>query len=131
MQQHKATPLGARLKELRTQRGISLRGVAEAAGVDDSLLSRIETGRVAKPTQQNLNRLAAFYDIDPEELWVLASYHISTRLPGVGAYFRSRYHLPDEAVHEMENFLGYIQKKYDTEDSSGTEGLTPPKTTAT
>ena len=37
--------VGARLKGIRTQRGMTLTGVAEATGISKSTLSRLETGR--------------------------------------------------------------------------------------
>ena len=106
------TPLGKRLQELRTAAGLSMREVTDRTGVADSLLSKMERGLIAKPTQENLSRLAHLCEVDPEELWTLADYHISTRLPAVGPYFRSRYKLPEEAVREVESCFGYIQQKY-------------------
>ena len=37
--------VGARLKRIRTQRGMTLTGVAEATGISKSTLSRLETGQ--------------------------------------------------------------------------------------
>jgi transcriptional regulator with XRE-family HTH domain len=124
------TPLGKRLLELRLKRGLSLRDIAAETGVADSLLSKMERGLTAQPTQSNLNRLAEFYEIDPEELWTLADYHISTRLPAVGPYLRSRYKLPEEAVHEMESYFDYIQQKYgddiEVDQSDDSEDMASP-----
>lgn len=108
-----ATPVGERLKELRLERGLSLRDVAAKTGVSDSLLSKMETGRTTKPTQESLNRLALFYEIDPEELWTLAEYKIASSLPSFTPYLRSRYDLPPEAIDEMRNHFDYIQAKYE------------------
>ena len=44
---------GARLKRLRTQRGMTLTGVAEATGISKSTLSRLETGQ-RRPTLELL-----------------------------------------------------------------------------
>jgi len=37
--------VGVRLKRIRTQRGMTLTGVAEATGISKSTLSRLETGQ--------------------------------------------------------------------------------------
>ena len=41
--------VGARLKRIRTQRGMTLIGVAEATGISKSTMSRLETGQ-RRPT---------------------------------------------------------------------------------
>ena len=41
--------VGARLKRIRTQRGMTLTGVAEATGISKSTMSRLETGQ-RRPT---------------------------------------------------------------------------------
>jgi transcriptional regulator with XRE-family HTH domain len=50
--------LGPRLRELRRQRGITLREVAEAAGVTESFVSQVERG-TASPSVATLRRIAA------------------------------------------------------------------------
>jgi transcriptional regulator with XRE-family HTH domain len=41
--------VGARLKRIRTQRGVTRTGVAEATGISKSTMSRLETGQ-RRPT---------------------------------------------------------------------------------
>jgi len=50
--------LGTRLRALREQRGLSLRSVAEEAGVSESFLSQVERG-IASPSIASLQRVAA------------------------------------------------------------------------
>src|SRR6218665_2616920 len=60
-------PLGHLLRELREQRGESLRGAAKSLGVDPSYLSKVERG--AKPVPERLRpKLASYYDTSSEEL---------------------------------------------------------------
>lgn len=60
-------PLGHLLRELREQRGESLRGAAKSLEIDPSYLSKVERG--TKPLPERLRpRLAAYYDTSPEEL---------------------------------------------------------------
>ena len=49
--------VGARLKRIRTQRGMTLTGVAEATGISKSTLSRLETGQ-RRPTLELLLALS-------------------------------------------------------------------------
>jgi transcriptional regulator with XRE-family HTH domain len=52
--------VGARLKRLRTQRGLTLTGVAESTGISKSTMSRLETGQ-RRPTLQLLLALSHAY----------------------------------------------------------------------
>lgn len=49
--------LGGRIRALREEKGLSLRAVAEAAGVSESFLSQVERG-VASPSVASLRRVA-------------------------------------------------------------------------
>jgi transcriptional regulator with XRE-family HTH domain len=49
--------IGQRMRELRRQRNITLRQVAEAAGVSESFVSQVERG-VANPSMASLRRMA-------------------------------------------------------------------------
>lgn len=63
MTESPSTPgLGAKLREIRHERGLSLNQVAEATGISRSLLSLIETEQ-SDITVGRLSRLATLYDI--------------------------------------------------------------------
>ena len=69
------TPLGARLRQLREQRGISLKEMAAALNVSSAYLSALEHGRRGKPTGFLLHRMIAFFNViwdEAEELQRLA-----------------------------------------------------------
>jgi transcriptional regulator with XRE-family HTH domain len=60
-------PLSELLRELREERGSSLRGAAKDLGVDPSYLSRLERGE--KPASpQLLRRAAEYYEVPEEDL---------------------------------------------------------------
>ena len=64
---------GERLRELRKERGLTLRALAEAVGVDFTYLSKIENGKVGYlPGADTIRGLAAALDTDPLELLELA-----------------------------------------------------------
>jgi transcriptional regulator with XRE-family HTH domain len=59
--------VGSRLRELRRRRGMTLVGVAERIGVNESTLSRLEGG-IRKPTLELLLPLAHVYALPLDEL---------------------------------------------------------------
>ncbi|MFN3401008.1 MAG: helix-turn-helix domain-containing protein [Ferrovibrio sp.] len=69
------TPLGAKIRELREARGISLKDMAAALNVSSAYLSALEHGRRGKPTGFLLHRMIAFFNViwdEAEELQRLA-----------------------------------------------------------
>jgi transcriptional regulator with XRE-family HTH domain len=59
--------VGARLKRLRGQRGMTLTGVATATGISKSTLSRLETGQ-RRPTLELLLALSHAYRVPLDDL---------------------------------------------------------------
>src|SRR3954451_4939350 len=59
--------VGARLKRIRTQRGMTLTVVAEATGISKSTLSRLETGQ-RRPTLELLLALSHAYRVALDDL---------------------------------------------------------------
>ena len=59
--------IGARLREARESRGMSLRALASAIGVSPSLLSQVETGKT-KPSVSTLYSLVSQLDISTDAL---------------------------------------------------------------
>ncbi len=69
------TPLGARLRQLRAERGVSLKDMAGALDVSSAYLSALEHGRRGKPTYILLQRIIAYFNViwdEAEELQRLA-----------------------------------------------------------
>ncbi len=69
------TPLGAKLRALRAERGLSLKEMAKALNVSSAYLSALEHGKRGKPTWFLLHRMIAYFNIiwdDAEELQRLA-----------------------------------------------------------
>jgi transcriptional regulator with XRE-family HTH domain len=69
------TPLGQRLRQMRTARNISLKDMATALRVSSAYLSALEHGRRGKPTFALLQRIIAYFNViwdDAEELQRLA-----------------------------------------------------------
>lgn len=70
------TPFGKRLRELRAERGVSQKEMAEALRVSPAYLSALEHGRRGQPTWDLLQRIITFFNIiwdEAEELQNLAN----------------------------------------------------------
>lgn len=61
------TAVGARLRAIRRARDLTLKEVAEGAGLSKSFISQIESG-VVNPSIASLNRITEFLEISPSEL---------------------------------------------------------------
>lgn len=70
------TPFGKRLRELREERGVSQKEMAEALRVSAAYLSALEHGRRGQPTWDMLQRIITYFNIiwdEAEELQHLAT----------------------------------------------------------
>ena len=69
------TPFGAKLRQLRAERGVSLKAMAEALGVTPTYLSALEHGKRGVPTWFMVQRIIAYFNViwdEAEELQRLA-----------------------------------------------------------
>lgn len=69
------TPFGARLRELRQQRGVSQKEMAAALGVSAAYLSALEHGRRGKPSWPFVQKTIGYFNIiwdEADELEALA-----------------------------------------------------------
>lgn len=65
------TPFGAKIRELRAQRGVTQQDMARALGVSSAYLSALEHGRRGRPTWAMLQRIIGYLNViwdDAEEL---------------------------------------------------------------
>ncbi len=65
-------PFGARLKDLRRSKGLTLEKVARAVKTHKGYVSGIENGKVRPPSPKFVTRFARFYKVDERELLRLA-----------------------------------------------------------
>jgi transcriptional regulator with XRE-family HTH domain len=61
-------PIGARLKALRTARGLSQQDVAMAGGLSLSIVSQLEQGKTDDPKLSTLKAIAAGLGVTLDEL---------------------------------------------------------------
>lgn len=69
---------GAMLKNLRTERGLSVKEVCKQIGIPQSRLVELER-EVRIPTSGQIERLEAFYEIEPGTLAALAKSSAKTK----------------------------------------------------
>ncbi|NBN65633.1 helix-turn-helix domain-containing protein [Microvirga tunisiensis] len=69
------TPLGAKLREMRAKRGISLKEMAAGLAVSSAYLSALEHGKRGKPTWFLVQRIITYFNViwdEAEEIQRLA-----------------------------------------------------------
>ena len=69
------TPLGAKMRELREQRGVTLKEMAKALNVSSAYLSALEHGKRGRPTWGMLQKIIHYFQViwdEAEELQRLA-----------------------------------------------------------
>ena len=69
------TPLGAKLRALRAERGLALKDMAKALNISSAYLSALEHGHRGKPTWLLLQRIISYFNIiwdEAEDLQRLA-----------------------------------------------------------
>ena len=103
--------LGARVKRLREEAGLSVRGLAAAAKVDATYLSRLEHGAIGSPDPRILYRLANVLEVEVADLYTAAGYHDGRGLPGFAPYLRAKYDFPDEAIAQLEAHFDLINER--------------------
>lgn len=57
-----------KLKAARTQRGLSQRALADAAGVDQQSISRLETGQTREPSHRIVMCVSKALGVDPQQV---------------------------------------------------------------
>ncbi len=69
------TPFGQRVRELRSQRGVTQKEMAATLGVSSAWLSALEKGRRGRPNWEFVQRVIAYFNViwdDADELRELA-----------------------------------------------------------
>jgi len=107
-----AARLGTYLQQLRSERALSVRGLAARAKVDFSWLAKLERGQIGSPDARSLWRVARALDVEVADLYLEAGFGDAHGLPGFAPYLRAKYHLPPEAVMQLEAHFTLINERY-------------------
>lgn len=121
--------LGKYLRKAREAKGLSLRELGQASGLDYSFIARLEKGEFASPGPEKLQKLSRALEIDIEDIYALAGYTVPEGLPAFAPYLRAKYDLPETAVGEIERYFGRLQRRYEKSPPSkkrgGSRGKSP------
>jgi transcriptional regulator with XRE-family HTH domain len=115
MTQQQREQLAVVVRRYRQERGLGVREVARALEVNPGWLGRIESGDLKQPSFERLQALADVLGAPADELFMAAGYEPSA-LPEMGAYFRAKYGLGNEAVDDIERYVRRIKKRYGDSD---------------
>lgn len=113
------TPFGAKLRELRAEKNITLRAMAEGLGVSAAYLSALEHGRRGAPSPGLIHQICEKFDLiwdDAHDLADLARDsrpRISLNTGGLSPaqtalanrFARQLRHLPEETVAAIDTLL--------------------------
>ncbi len=116
---------GNRLRELRREKGFTLRQLADLAGVDFTYLSKVENDRVPyTPAADTIRTLARALGVDPIELLTLANKlpaeleHLNSNVQARKFFARAQEIASPEDWDELLNLL---EKRRAARQEEGTE----------
>lgn len=95
--------LGACIRTVREQSGISQAQLAVSIGVDPSYVARIESGQRAKPAADVLQRIADALGIDSGDL--LAFLGVTQNLPEPQVYLQRKYGLDTKDAETIARLI--------------------------
>lgn len=116
MHDHDTQPpvtLGTFVRQARERADLSLRNLEAITGIPRAKLNRLEHGSKIDNEPDVLQRLAEALELSSDDLFALAGYRPSEKLPSLTPYLRAKYHLPPKALAAASEALREIMDKYD------------------
>ena len=101
------TPFGERVRQLRAERGVTLKEMAAAVGVSAAYLSALEHGRRGRPGWRLVQRVITYFNIiwdDAEDLALLAKLshpRVTLDTSGLSPQATKLANLLSERIREM------------------------------
>jgi transcriptional regulator with XRE-family HTH domain len=108
----KNTDLPSYLRELRITKNMSLRDVEKATknAVSNAYLSQLESGKIVNPSPHILENLATAYNVQYEEIMVVAGYIHSSKTKKSGVAFFNQNDLTRGEKAMLLDYLQFIRK---------------------
>jgi transcriptional regulator with XRE-family HTH domain len=102
------------ISKTREEKGMSMRKLAEAAGLTHSFIAKLEGGQFQSVSLRSLDSLAGALELPREDLFSLAGYNVPKELPTFAPYLRARYgtELPDHAMTALNELFEALREKY-------------------
>ena len=114
MNRERSKALGSILRGKRQSLGYSTYQLAEAAGVQQSTVVRIERGEFASPRPDKLARFAELLELSLADVFAAAGYLVPGELPHFDAYLVAKYpRLPVTAVAELRRRFDEVLAHHD------------------
>lgn len=114
------------LRAARERQGLSVRRVAQLAGVDAATVLRLEQGHIATPKADKLRAIGRVLAIADADLYTAAGWLAPAELPTFRPYLRSKYReLPPEAIEEIESVFERIARDYGAQGPVNREDESP------
>lgn len=122
-------PVGERLRSLRRARRLTLRTVAENAGISEGYLSQVERGTAANPSIATLQQISKALGLTMADLFAPSDYRTGPRVlraaeaPSlVFGVLGRKFRLTPGPQHHLEVFLGEFEAGGSTGDRAYTHG---------
>jgi transcriptional regulator with XRE-family HTH domain len=108
-----ARQLGQLLRQHREQRGLGVRGLEAASGVNVSSIVSLERGDILTPQPDTLKALAAALDLSVSDLFTVAGWLPAGELPTLKPYLRAKYRQLDErAIADLEHYAEQLAQRH-------------------
>jgi transcriptional regulator with XRE-family HTH domain len=108
-----ARSLGQLIRDRREARGLGVRGLEAASGVNVSSIVSLERGDILTPQPDTLKALAAALHIPVSDLFTVAGWLPAGELPTLKPYLRAKYRQLDEgAIADLEHYAEQLAQKH-------------------
>ncbi len=124
--------LGDTLRAHRTAANLTVRQLADKAGLVASTVSRLETAQIDSPRPEHLQQLARALGCEVEDFYALAGYLMPEGLPALRPYLRAKYGLGEAAAQRLEGYFKALQDQPNEErdDDDSEEERNRPQSAA-
>ncbi len=116
--------LGDYVRGRRESRGLNYYKAANESGLDHTYWRKLEDGQYSAPSPKALAAIATTVHAPIGDLYALVGYPAPKGLPSFTPYLRGKYHLPPEAIRQLEGYFAFLRAQYDIPDD---EPVFPPK----
>jgi transcriptional regulator with XRE-family HTH domain len=121
-----ARRLGHLLRQRREQRGLGVRALEAASGVNVSSIVSLERGDILTPQPDTLKALAAALDLPVSDLFTVAGWLPAGELPTLKPYLRAKYRqLDEQAIADLERYAERLARKHGGTGPIGREDEQP------
>lgn len=113
MNDEKAQQLGEYIRYLRKECNMTIRELADRAGIDQGGLTRLEQGATRAPRPGTLCLIAAALDVSVANMFAIVGYTVPQDLPSIEHYLKVKYsYIPDDDAWEICQAVEQVARLY-------------------